>query len=148
MAGKGRLIHSNGDIYIGQWENDKSNGKGTYIKFDGTKYEGDWVDDQLEGFGIEIWPNGGMKENIKMGKNQVKGSTYEMMVIFMKESSWRIIFQALGLIIGLLGKNTKDIGKIIKWRDMGNLNGLMEGNTLVAIKMTSNMDMELSLIHI
>ena len=51
-----------------------------------------------------------MKENIKMGKNQVKGSTYEMMVIFMKESSWRIIFQALGLIIGLLGKNTKDIG--------------------------------------
>ena len=25
---------------------------------------------------------------------------------------------------------------------MGNLNGLMEGNTLVAIKMTSNMDME------
>lgn len=65
--GKGRLIHSDGDVYEGDWENDKgknyslrnvANGKGVYIHSDGATYEGDWVDDKQEGNGTERWPDG------------------------------------------------------------------------------------------
>lgn len=54
--GKGRLIHSDADVYEGEWESDKAHGKGTYTHADGAKYIGDWKDDKQEGFGEEIWP--------------------------------------------------------------------------------------------
>jgi hypothetical protein len=31
--GKGRLIHSDGDVYIGDWKEDKASGKGYYIHY-------------------------------------------------------------------------------------------------------------------
>lgn len=36
--GMGRLIHSDGDVYIGNWENGHAMGYGEYIHTDGTKY--------------------------------------------------------------------------------------------------------------
>lgn len=45
MHGKGQLIHSNGEIYEGQWKNDKANGFGKYKHSDGAIYEGDWFED-------------------------------------------------------------------------------------------------------
>ena len=47
--GKGRLIHRDGDVYVGDWVNDKANGKGTYTYVDGSKYIGNWRDDKHEG---------------------------------------------------------------------------------------------------
>jgi len=44
--GKGRLIHGDGDVYEGDWINDKAEGKGVYIHFDGAKYIGEWHDDK------------------------------------------------------------------------------------------------------
>ena len=41
--GIGRLIHSDGDLYEGQWKDDKADGKGKYIHADGSIYEGDWL---------------------------------------------------------------------------------------------------------
>ena len=38
--GYGRLIHSDGDVYEGEWNNDKAEGKGTYYHSDGAKYIG------------------------------------------------------------------------------------------------------------
>ena len=38
---KGRLIHADGDIYDGEWKNDKANGKGTYVHVNGARYEGE-----------------------------------------------------------------------------------------------------------
>lgn len=29
--GKGRLIHSDGDVFIGRWKKDKAHGKGKYF---------------------------------------------------------------------------------------------------------------------
>jgi len=29
--GMGRLIHLDGDVYTGEWKNDKANGKGVYL---------------------------------------------------------------------------------------------------------------------
>ena len=38
--GYGRLIHSDGDIYEGEWVSDRADGKGTYYHSDGAKYIG------------------------------------------------------------------------------------------------------------
>lgn len=43
--GRGRLVHSDGDIYEGDWKDDKAHGIGTYYHADGSKYEGKWKDD-------------------------------------------------------------------------------------------------------
>jgi hypothetical protein len=39
---KGRLIHSDGDIYEGEWSNDKAHGVGMYKHFDGGVFVGEW----------------------------------------------------------------------------------------------------------
>ena len=44
--GKGRLIHSDGDVFIGRWTNDKAQGNGTYLHLNGAIYEGEWLDDK------------------------------------------------------------------------------------------------------
>lgn len=44
--GKGRLIHADGDVYIGNWKKDKANGFGVYLHIDNAKYEGEWLDDK------------------------------------------------------------------------------------------------------
>lgn len=38
--GEGRLIHSKGDVYEGEWVNDKAHGKGVYMHQDGATYQG------------------------------------------------------------------------------------------------------------
>lgn len=37
----GRLIHSDGDVYDGNWVDDKAEGYGTYYHSDGAKYVGE-----------------------------------------------------------------------------------------------------------
>ena len=44
--GMGRLIHADGDVYEGEWREDKAHGKGRYIHMDGAEYNGDWIDDK------------------------------------------------------------------------------------------------------
>ena len=41
MNGKGRLIHSDGDVYEGEWLNDKANGIGVYTYHNGATYKGE-----------------------------------------------------------------------------------------------------------
>lgn len=38
--GKGRMTHSNGDIYQGEWKEGKANGFGVYIDTEGSMYRG------------------------------------------------------------------------------------------------------------
>lgn len=40
------MIHKNGDVYTGEWANNKTNGKGKYEHANGAVYDGDWVDDR------------------------------------------------------------------------------------------------------
>ena len=35
---------ANGDVYFGDWSNDKLNGKGTYVFSNNERYEGDLID--------------------------------------------------------------------------------------------------------
>jgi len=55
--GPGTMFWNNGDIYNGNWRNDKRNGCG---KFESSEfvYEGDWKDDQMHGEGTITWYNG------------------------------------------------------------------------------------------
>jgi hypothetical protein len=43
--GKGKFIHVDGDVYEGEWKEDKANGRGVYTHANGSKYEGEWKDD-------------------------------------------------------------------------------------------------------
>ena len=53
--GIGRLIHADGDVYEGEWKNDKAHGKGIYIHRDGASYTGEWFEDKQHGYGTEKW---------------------------------------------------------------------------------------------
>ena len=40
------LIHADGDVYEGDWLDDKAHGHGVYCHLDGAKYEGNWQEDK------------------------------------------------------------------------------------------------------
>lgn len=41
----GRMTHANGDIYQGEWKDDKANGVGTFVDTNGARYVGQWSND-------------------------------------------------------------------------------------------------------
>jgi len=44
--GRGRMTHANGDVYEGQWLDDRANGFGIFIDvISDAKFEGYWLDD-------------------------------------------------------------------------------------------------------
>lgn len=54
--GRGRMTHANGDVYEGQWLDDRANGFGIFIDVNSdAKFEGYWLDDLQHGEGIETW---------------------------------------------------------------------------------------------
>lgn len=84
--GCGIFVHSSGDMYKGEFYDDKSSGYGSYIN--NIKYSecyGEWYDDNQNGYGVEIWKDnsyyiGQFKEGRKHGIGTYKwanGSMYE-----------------------------------------------------------------------
>lgn len=73
FSGFGLYVNSNGDYYLGEWENGKSNGQGLLaIGKDTVKYNGSWVDNKKEGEGVESYIDGSVykgnfKDNEKHG---------------------------------------------------------------------------------
>jgi len=51
------LFHADGDIYEGEWLDDKAHGFGVYTHTDGAKYEGYWNEDKQDGKGILYFKN-------------------------------------------------------------------------------------------
>jgi hypothetical protein len=49
---QGKFTHVDGDIYEGDWKDDKASGYGTYLHSNGAKYEGEWEDDYQHGKGV------------------------------------------------------------------------------------------------
>ena len=50
-TGKGRMAYGNGDIYEGDWDEDKRSGKGSLHYANGDYYEGEFMDDMRHGGG-------------------------------------------------------------------------------------------------
>ena len=59
LEGAGIEIDEKGGYFIGTWVNDLKNGPGRKIFYDdGEIYEGDWVDNKPQGKGLRIYANG------------------------------------------------------------------------------------------
>ena len=77
-SGFGIFLDSQGNKYIGQWENDKFNGKGRLLSLNGDYYEGDFNMGLIEGNGSfylkkdEYKYIGTFKENKFHGEGQIK----------------------------------------------------------------------------
>ena len=54
----GTFNFSNGEIYVGEWVDDKHDGFGTYSWPDGRKYFGEYRADKQHGKGTQTWPDG------------------------------------------------------------------------------------------
>ena len=57
-TGKGKMMWPDGNVYEGDWVDDKRTGKGKFTWSKGSVYEGDSVDDKRTGKGKYTWPNG------------------------------------------------------------------------------------------
>lgn len=56
--GKGREIWASGNIYIGHYKDDKMNGHGVHLWTNGDSYEGDWLNDHFHGQGVHKFADG------------------------------------------------------------------------------------------
>ena len=83
--GKGIMKYNNGDLYEGEWKNDKKEGNGIMKFENGNIYEGEWKNDLIEGKGIMKCKNGEQYEgewanNKREGHGKMKyinGEEYE-----------------------------------------------------------------------
>ena len=68
MHGKGVYRYAEGDVYSGEWREDKRHGKGTVQYVSGPKgqvvekFEGDWVSGKMQGQGRYQYADGGVYE--------------------------------------------------------------------------------------
>ena len=60
--GKGTAIYTNGDKYIGDFQNGLRNGTGIYYWSDGEKFEGEYKDNLRNGFGKYYSADGSLIE--------------------------------------------------------------------------------------
>lgn len=69
------MTHANGDVYEGEWVDDKAHGFGTFVDTEGAKYTGEWVNDMQHGYGEESWNKGTTKYigQFYKGKKNGKG---------------------------------------------------------------------------
>jgi hypothetical protein len=60
--GRGKYTKVNGNVYEGEWKDDKRSGRGKYTKANGKIYEGEWKDDKRNGRGKLTYASGEVYE--------------------------------------------------------------------------------------
>ena len=60
--GNGTMKYSNGNMYVGEWLDDRFDGVGEYIWADGRRFIGGFKSDKIEGRGTGFWPDGRIYE--------------------------------------------------------------------------------------
>eukprot|EP00753_Platysulcus_tardus_P015994 PLAT5367.3.p3 GENE.PLAT5367.3~~PLAT5367.3.p3 ORF type:complete len:137 (-),score=34.54 PLAT5367.3:115-525(-) len=88
--GVGEMTWTRGDVYHGDWENNKMHGHGTYTWSAGRIYEGEWVKHQRHGHGVETLPttevyDGDWRSNQRHGIGMLRQVSGEW-----RESQWRM----------------------------------------------------------
>lgn len=79
QEGRGSMIYTNGDVYTGEWLDNKRCGHGTIKYADGRVYEGEWDEDAMTGCGHLVYPTGDQYEGC-FAKNQRNGVGVEVTV--------------------------------------------------------------------
>ena len=72
----GKVTYANGDIYDGQFLNDKRHGKGIYHYANGERYEGDYFEGMRQGQGTMYYKNGRKDEGEWQNDQFVKKSFF------------------------------------------------------------------------
>lgn len=62
-ACQGRYAWTNGDVYTGEWRDDKPHGRGTYTSPDGERHVGEWREGKRHGPGITYAPDGSIRQS-------------------------------------------------------------------------------------
>ena len=114
--GRGILIYSDGAKYSGYFKNNMQNIKGTMHHVDGDIYEGEWLDDKANGkkeMGMEKKLGKMaliMKGIFLMVKKKEMVNMYGLMVLFMKENLKIMHFMEKVNIYGKIKENMRVIG--------------------------------------
>jgi hypothetical protein len=123
-CGKGRLIHSDGDIYEGEWRNDKAHGyviiynisrANMFIWMELNILDNGKMIDKMERekkYGLMVLV---IRANIKMEKKMVEVFLNGLMVQSMLENFFKITYKDRVNIVGKMEENMLVNGKIIKW---------------------------------
>ena len=56
--GRGVYRYADGNVYEGEWKDDKMHGRGVFRYADGDVYEGEWEDGKMHGRGVFRYPDG------------------------------------------------------------------------------------------
>ncbi len=71
------MTQPNGDVYLGEWSNDKATGRGSFWDAaQGVRYSGEWLNDSQHGMGEERWDEEGRTRYVGQfykGKKQGPG---------------------------------------------------------------------------
>jgi hypothetical protein len=60
--GCGSMVRASGEIYRGEWRDDKRDGHGTAAYANGNRYEGNWSNDMRDGHGVATYADGNRYE--------------------------------------------------------------------------------------
>ena len=67
----GAYTFTDGEKYVGEWQDDKRHGQGTYTFADGTQYVGEWQDNKWHGQGTYTFANGTIERGYYMNNEYV-----------------------------------------------------------------------------
>lgn len=141
--GYGRLIHADGDVYIGEWLDDRASGKGIHICIQeriihrvapNTKDSGRKTSNT-----VMVKSTGLMKPSIRVSireeKSMEKDFSFGKMIAPTKASSSKITFTASVNTFGRMAAYMRASGRTTKWRGRVCLLGWMGGSTRANTRM-------------
>ena len=113
-------MHADGDVYDGQWKNDKAHGMGHYMHANGATYYGEWKDES----------------------SMEKALSHGLMVQDMKDLIMKEKSMEMELYVLLMGAFILEIFNIMKFLEKGSMYGLMVNHMTANGKKTKCMAME------
>ena len=75
--GQGTFTAAYGGQYVGEYKNGKQHGQGTFTWVDGEQYEGDWKNDKRQGQGTYNWADGEISTGIWVNRTCIKTLSFQ-----------------------------------------------------------------------